>query len=324
MVACKTVSFCAALGVALLLAASARADPAEAIASGLKAMRGGDFKQAETEFTVALDDARASRLQRSRAYAYRGSSRLRLQDHKTALADFNKSLELERGDPWALSERCWAYRGLGRPKLAIDDANRAMLRRPGLANAYRCRARVYFDEAQYELAAQDFSQIIQTPRLSKPARARAFRDRGDALFRMARYAKASEDFAAALAIEPLHAGAHAARCRALALAGMPTDGLRHCARALELDPDNLVALDSQGLAHFLAGDTGPAIRIFTTILKRDPKAWYAHYHRAMAHEAAGNAAAAERDFADALKIAPAKADFDKKAFRLKPYRKTAS
>lgn len=318
------VSICFTFCLLALTPLPARADPGAAITDGLRAMRAGNYARAETAFAAAIADDKSTRLQRARAYGYRGSARLRLRRHKDALSDLNRALELDRSSAWALSERCWAHRGLGQPKRAIDDANRAMMARRNLLNAFRCRARVYFDQAQYDLAAQDLSEVIQSKRLPRSSRARAYRDRGDARYRLGEYETAAADFERALELEPDHAGAHTARCRALALAGQPKLGLEHCERALDLQPDSLVALDSQGLAQFRAGSFGAAIRTFSTLLKREPEAWYALYHRAMAYEATGNDAAAARDFDAALAAAPSKADFDKKVFRMKAFRKGGS
>lgn len=131
------------------------------------------------------------------ALAWRGQTRLLLQDYRAALSDLDAALRLSPADPWARLWRGEARRRLGLLEQAQADLTAALAaRRLSWALAARGFCRAGLGRARAALRDLDASLALQ------PRCAPAHAWRGEVLAGLERWAEAERAFAAAAELRP--------------------------------------------------------------------------------------------------------------------------
>ena len=82
----------------------------------------------------------------------------------SALADYNKAIELNRNYADAYNNRGNLYYLQQKYDLALADYNKAIDINPNYANAYNNRGNLYYDQQKYDLALADYNKAIELNR----------------------------------------------------------------------------------------------------------------------------------------------------------------
>jgi peptidoglycan hydrolase-like protein with peptidoglycan-binding domain/regulator of sirC expression with transglutaminase-like and TPR domain len=106
-----------------------------------------------------------------------------------AIADCDNALELRPEDAVALDDRCWTYYKKGDYDRALADCNKAIELKEDFGTAFADRCYVYNAKKQHDLAIRDCGKAIEL----KPTNAYAYWDRGYALQQKGDYAAALAD-----------------------------------------------------------------------------------------------------------------------------------
>lgn len=85
----------------------------------------------------------------------------RLNRWEEAIADYGRAIELDQNYASAYNGRAWSYCQIGKYEEALTDADRAIKLRPNDANFYDTRADAYMGLKRYDDALADFNTAIK-------------------------------------------------------------------------------------------------------------------------------------------------------------------
>lgn len=122
----------------------------------------------------------------------------RLRDYEKAIADYNKTIELNPKFSWPYLNRAIAYGRLKRWEEAIVDYGRAIELDANYASAYNGRAWSYCHIGKFEEALTDANKALEL----KPNEANFFDTRAGAYVGLKRYEKALADMDKAIKLSP--------------------------------------------------------------------------------------------------------------------------
>ncbi len=333
----------AAVALALVLLAERPALAAGEIAAAkaqeaATALLRGNVEQAVAAYTEALQDATIANDRRAAILNDRGVANARLGQHKAALDDYNRAVQLFPEYAPVYNNRGNALLALGLLQEALKDFDRAIALSPGYAAAYNNRAtallklgqtapavkdytraitlmpqntasltgrgRALLDEQRPFAALRDFTRAVSSDNRS----AAAYRARAQAAMQVERFDEAIEDLSRAIAFEPENAELYVDRGHAYRLADNMASGLRDFTRAVELAPQSARALAGRGLAlaRFDAfeeaeGELAKAIEI-------DPRCVEAFAYRAWLYKQTGQPELGLTEIEKALRIDANNAD----------------
>jgi len=204
------------------------------------------------------------------AHLYTGVAMARSQDTDSALASFNRAIELDST----------------------------------LVEAYKERARVFLELKEIVRAAVDLTTAANLD----PSDDEVFPLRGLTLMRRLLYDAAIEDFTRALGNLP--GEPHILYDRAVAFLSKdePKPALEDLNGVLKTKPDAARAISLRGVCHFLLGNVTQAREDFDKAVAagpNDPQVWN---NRGFFHYKTGNHKAALKDFENALKLDPSYAN----------------
>ena len=101
-------------------------------------------------------------------FVNRGVLRVRQERFEDAIADLKAAIELKPKAYQAYVNLAQAYRRLDKLDLALEQLNRAVRARAGLAHLYRLRARLHLERNEPALALADFDQAIERENDEQP------------------------------------------------------------------------------------------------------------------------------------------------------------
>ena len=144
-----------------------------------------DYAAAIADYNKTIElNAKFSWPYLNRALAYE-----RQNKHEQAIADFDKAIDLDPNYASAYNGRAWNYFKLGKFDEALVDIEKALKLKPNEANYYDTRACVYMGLKRYEDALADLERAV---RLSPEGW--LFNRRGEIYKLMGDESKAQEDF----------------------------------------------------------------------------------------------------------------------------------
>lgn len=255
----------------------------------------------------ALDDFnRAVQLFAEYAPVYnnRGNTLLRLGLAQEALKDFDRAIALSPGYAAAYNNRASALLQLGRPAQAIRDYTHAITLVPQSTASLTGRGQAFLDEGRPYAALRDFSRAVTADSRS----AAAYRARARAAMDVERFDDAIEDLSRAIAFEPENAALYVERGQAYRHAENVASALRDFTRALELEPQNARALAGRGLALAKVDAFEEAEAEFAKALEFDPRSVEAFAYRAWAYKQTGQPELGLKEIEKALRIDDQNAD----------------
>ena len=115
---------------------------------------------------------------------------------------------------------------------------------PNEIGAYRNRAMLYMEIAEYDLAFADYAKAIE----SNSQGSTDYLLRGFANAHLNRHRQAVDDFDVAIKMDPAYAPAYVERGRSMGAIGETYAAIRDFDKALELDPDNSLGFRIEGPA----------------------------------------------------------------------------
>jgi len=132
------------------------------------------------------------------AYGGRGRVYADIGNHKQAIGDLEKAIEIKPRYAEAYNNRGFSYNALGNYKQAIEDYNKAIEIKPRYAEAYNNRGLAYNALGNYKQAIEDYNKAIEI----KPDHAIVHYNRGNAYRDLGNFKQAIEDFGRAIEIKP--------------------------------------------------------------------------------------------------------------------------
>ena len=137
---------------------SGTSQPSTRLREAAAALVRGNVDQAITLYTEVLEDKSLPNDRRATILNDRGVAYSRRQQHKEAIDDFNRAIQLYPEYAAVYNNRGNVLLGLGAVKEAIKDFDRALLLAPGYAAAYSNRAGAYMKLGQIERAIADYTK----------------------------------------------------------------------------------------------------------------------------------------------------------------------
>ncbi|MGD9652853.1 MAG: tetratricopeptide repeat protein, partial [Candidatus Dadabacteria bacterium] len=142
----------------------------EYIETGMEKAKANDHRGAIRDFSKAieLDDTAG------KAYCLRAFTKEQLHDYSGALVDYDKSIELNYYLEFSYFRRGVTKLRLGRDESALEDINRSIELNPNNGNAYYYRGLIKGIKKEYQAAIEDFAKAIEL----NPEDADAYVERG--------------------------------------------------------------------------------------------------------------------------------------------------
>jgi len=117
-----------------------------------------DYKGAINNFDIAIN---GKEINNADAYNNRGYAKHQLNDHRGAIKDLNKAIELNTNHPYAYNNRGFAKINLNDYKGAISDFTKSIEINPDYFYPYFMRGRIYEYQKKYSKAIRDLSKSIE-------------------------------------------------------------------------------------------------------------------------------------------------------------------
>ena len=166
--------------------------------SAIYSLNEGRLDEAITLYSQCIESGSLSKKNLIVAHNDRGNAYGRKGEYASALADFNKVIELNPEDSDAYYNRGLTYKNQEDYDHAIDDYTLAIKLNPRYVNAYNNRGNVYGRKGDYKAAITDFNQTI----FLSPDNAGAYFNRGLAYYSQGLYLLAIEDLQKAIELNP--------------------------------------------------------------------------------------------------------------------------
>jgi tetratricopeptide (TPR) repeat protein len=157
---------------------------------------------------------------------------------------------------------------------------------------FRNRGVAQYQAGRYREALRDFTQAIDL----NPRNPRSWQLRGALYMRAGRHESALADLGRALELAPDSVDALGPRCVVLMRLQRLDEAQADCARAFELAPDAIDHSISLGMVSALRGSTGLAERYYQRALQIDPESMMARYQYGVLLRDLGRAEEARRQF----------------------------
>jgi len=196
-----------------------------------------------------------------------------------ALQLLNHYLSEHPQDARALVDRGDIYQTQGKTRESIADYSAALAVNPEYAYALASRGDSYVQIEDYPHAIADASKALEL----RPNYGYALRVRGMARLDTHDVTGAQTDLHQAIKVDSNSAYSYADACRADREAKQPDLALKECATALQIEPENYVALFWQGRLQIDASNWSDAESTYTKVLKiEDNDDAASNYWRAVA------------------------------------------
>jgi tetratricopeptide (TPR) repeat protein len=273
------------------------------------------LNKGEAASPVAFDaDPAASSTQPATAdqFARRGAASAARHDYESALADLDRSCELDPASAAFFAQRGAIQEALKRPVKALEDFDKALELDPMQADARLRRALLRLqakdrDGAKADLDALDKTLAAQAQmRLAMAHLYLDLEQPAQALAQLNQWLPAHPN-------EVRRDAALNSRCRARTMLGIELDkALDDCDAAIDSDAKNANYLDSRGWVYLRLGKYGKALSDFDRSIEFRPKGAWSLYGRGLTKARLGDPAQGEADLTAARKAQP---DIDLKVAR---------
>ncbi len=286
-----------------------------AAGGGKKAQQGGETDQGEG-WEGAVDEwieVVQQNPQAAQGYVSLGVALRRSGDELSALASYDKALELDPKNAEALYFQANIYYSRGEMPEAIAGYTRAIGLQPGLIDAHReppPEGRLTdFSRAPAEMywIAKAARRILSCDQVlqSRPGDADAYFERGTAYYELWNYAAAAADFSLYLQSQPEDGAATFYRGLAYEQVGQYAQALADYSRAIVLDPEMAGAYYiNRGITYGKMGNFDQALEDFNQAIQLRPKEPDGYYNRGALYFQMEDFDRAAADFACVLKLAP--------------------
>lgn len=148
-------------------------------------------------------------------FDYRGLHFLQAHKLDTALADYNKAIQLDPNSAIPYGGRGQIFFAKGDFNRAVQSLSAGLRLDPSVSYMYSLRGDSYAKKEQYDLAIADYNTAIKID----PKSELAFAGRGESYFQLGDYDRAIADLSLAVQLDPHDAGPYAIRGRTYAKKG---------------------------------------------------------------------------------------------------------
>ena len=200
----------------------------------------------------------------------------------------------------SLNRRAVTYLNLGKNKTALAHFERAIELDGSYPNTYTNRGCLYHALGQYEDALHDYQQAI---RLGRSAiNSRVFNNRGLVHLALGRLNKAQQDIERAIGLDEEYANAHVNLGMVRIAQKRYDDALAAFERGLALNAKHAVAHHNCGFIYQHRGQLDAAIEQYTAALDQDPFFLQAWINRYLAYVQLGDGSAAAQDWTQITRL----------------------
>jgi tetratricopeptide (TPR) repeat protein len=305
---------------------------------GMTRYAAADWDGAIARFSDALSQSveRTTALNQSLVYFYRGYAYLQKGDSESALADLDRTIELQPEFAEAYGNRSMVYIAKGDYNRALADANQAIELQSDFALAHNNRGVVYLNVGDYDRAIADFTQtlklmpntadsanilpsndrqlgtILQDDRevfianflSSELSDYLLYNNRGTAYLYKEDYDRALADFNQAIKIQPNRAFAYVNRAGIYGAKENYDLAIADCSQVIKLQPDFALAYMKRGIFYLFKGDRDRAIADLNQGIKLQPDLALAYASRGEIYYHKGDYNLAISDYNQVLKLKP--------------------
>ena len=222
-----------------------------------------------------------------------------LGDHKGAISDYTKAIQLKPDFADAYYNRGVAKGNLGQYSDAITDYDKMIQLNPDDALAYNNRGLAKHKLMQPAAAIIDYIQAIRL----KPDLAIAYNNRGVAKAALGQPIAAIDDCNIALRLKPDLAEAYLTRGLAQVLLNQPKTAIEDCNKAIQLNSDYAEAYYVRGLAKLSLKQHTAALDDCDKAIQLKPDYAEAYFTRGFAKYKVGRTREAKQDLRTALRLA---------------------
>jgi tetratricopeptide (TPR) repeat protein len=260
----------------------------------------GNHRQAISDYDRAIE----INPQYAEAYNNRGAAYGKLSDQRQAISDFDRAIKINPEYAAAYNNRGFAYGNLGNHRQAISDFDRAIKINPELALTYINRGVAYGILGNNRQAISDYDRAVEI----NPGYAEAYNNRGIAYGELGNLNQAISDYGRAVEINPEYAEAYNNRGIAYSELANYRQAISDYDRAIEINPEYARAYINRGTAYRKLGNHRQAISEYDRAIEIDPDYAKAYYNRGVLYDILGNNRQAIPDFDRAIEINPEYAD----------------
>ena len=222
----------------------------------------------------------------------------RMKKHEEALADFNRAIELDEKDKWAIANRGETYRLMEKYEEALIDFNRAIELDEKYAWAIAVRGLTYSLMGKYDEALADSTRAIELDEKDQWTIA----SRGETYRLMEKYEEALGDFNRAIELDNKTAWAIALRGETYRLMKKYEEALRDFSRAIELDDKYIWAIASRAKTYQSIEKYEEALTDFSRAIELDDKYIWAIMQRGETYRLVEKYEEALTDFSLAIEL----------------------
>jgi tetratricopeptide (TPR) repeat protein len=222
------------------------------------------------------------------------------KESESAIASYDKALEIQPDYHQAWNNRGNALQNLGRNQEAIASYDKALEIQPDYHQAWNNRGNALGNLGRNQEAISSYDKALEI----QPDNHQAWNNRGIALGNLGRNQEAIASYDKALEIKPDKDEAWNNRGNALQNLGRNQEAIASYDKALEIQPDNHQAWNNWGNALGNLGRNQEAIASYDKALEIKPDYHQAWYNRGIALENLGRNQEAIASYNKALKIQP--------------------
>jgi Flp pilus assembly protein TadD len=224
---------------------------------------------------------------------------LRHEMPSVALAQLDRLTELDPENYTARAYSGYALLAVGRPDEARGTLRQVTQVSPENPLGHYFLGILHRSEGYLSTALWDFKRSLRLD----PLNAAVYAEIANTYQRLGQHVAAEEWYRGAISIAPEEPGFRLLLAEFyLDVVPRPHEALIAATELVALSPDDPIALDLLGWAHFLAGQTSAAKRTLEKALALDPTLARAYYHLGVVCEELGDRAGAERAYQWAIDL----------------------
>ncbi|MGZ9735739.1 tetratricopeptide repeat protein [Flavobacterium sp. GNP002] len=258
--------------------------------------KSGDHKGAIADYTKSIEVDSSNFL----AYYGRGSAKSTIKDYQGAIVDYTKVIEIDPKAEMAYFKRGYAKIELKNYRGAIADCTKTIEINPNCANSYNNRgfAKIYLKD--YKGALADCTKAIEID----PDFAEAYESRGYAKIYLKNYNGAIDDYTKAVEIDPNYTIAYDNRGFAKIYLKDYKGAIDDYTKVIEIDPNYANAYCSRGFEKAMQQEYKEAIADSTKAIELNPKDALAYWNRGIAKIGLKDHQGVFADYTKAIEIDP--------------------
>ena len=230
-----------------------------------------DYQNAIADYEKALSMDRGDLVKKPPVYFNMGTAYLNWGKDSEAIKYFDMVIILDRRDSRALVRRGFAYHNIGKFDLAKADFDAGLALDPNNALAYRYRANIYGLSNDYEKVVADLNKCLELDPKRWSYDPATFQNRGEAYHQLGRPKEALEDFGKALNLNPQYVLALVNRGNTYFELRKYDLALKDYDRAVEYEPKNDSPLFWRGALYYSTAKLAPALEDLMKVVELNPQ-----------------------------------------------------